>query len=572
VPDQICAADADAGAAVAAVGDAIDRQAHAAAARLTGGLSPVSLLEAWQDWALHMAASPGRRWSLCQEAGAEAFKVLTAPASVETKADPRFREDGWRQWPFSAYAAGFQACERWWRTATTEVPGVQERNERIVAFAARQLLDTVSPSNFAATNPEVLARVVATGGASIAQGASNLVEDMVAQMGAGPAPSFKVGRDVALTPGEVVARTALAEIIQYRPTTGTVHPEPVVIVPAWINRYYILDLTPQDSLVRTLVAEGFTVFIVSWKNPGAEDRDLGFEDYRKLGALAAIDVAAKITGSATVNAVGYCLGGTLLLMTAAAMARDGDQRIGSLTLLASQADFTEAGELTLFVTNAQIALLEDLMWERGYLRPEQMSGAFQLLQSNDLIWSRMIHEYLMGEPRTVRSLDAWSQDATRLPFRMESENLRGLYLNNDLAEGRFCADGKPVALRDITAPMFVLGTETDHIAPWRSVYKLLLLCKTDITFTLTNHGHNVGVIAAPGTPGHRHRVRRQRLHGAYVAPDAWFAKTPPTEGSWQPVWLAWLAARSGAKVAPPPLGVPSEPGLGAAPGSYVLQP
>ena len=559
-------------ASVAATGEAIDRQAHAATARLTGGLSPVGLLEAWQDWALHLAASPGRRWSLRQEAVAEAMKSLSAPATVETSSDPRFRDDGWRQWPFNAYAAGFQACERWWRSATTNVPGVQAKNQRIVAFAARQALDTISPSNFAATNPEVLSRIVATGGASLLQGASNFAEDVAVQLGDDPETPFKVGRDVAVTPGQVVLRTALAEVIQYRPSTATVHPEPVVIIPAWINRYYILDLTPQESLVRSLVAEGFTVFIVSWKNPGAEDRERGFEDYRQLGALAAIDAATRITGSKTVHAVGYCLGGTLLTMTAAAMARDGDRRIGSLTLLASQADFTEAGELSLFITESQVALLEDLMWERGYLRPEQMSGAFQLLQSNDLIWSRVIHEYLMGERRTLQSLDAWSQDATRLPFRMESENLRKLYLDNDLAEGRFVAGGKPVALRDIAAPMFVLGTETDHIAPWRSVYKLLLLCEADITFVLTNHGHNVGVVSPPGSPGRRHRVRRQKARGAYLAPDAWLERAKPQDGSWQPAWFAWLADRSSPKAAPPPLGVPGEACLGAAPGTFVLEP
>lgn len=562
--------DAD---AAAAERDPIDHRLHAAVARLTGGLSPVSLAEAWQDWSLHLATLPGRCLALSRAAGEEAWLALATPPQVETAIDPRFRADAWRQWPFSAYASAFQGCERWWRNATTNIPGVRQPNERVVAFMARQMLDMVSPSNFVATNPQVLTRAFTTGGLSLVRGAANYAHDLAALSHGLPPLEFKVGRDVAVTPGEVVLRTPLAEVIQYRPTTDKVHPEPIVIVPAWIMKYYILDLTPADSLVRALVAEGFTVFMVSWKNPDAGDRDRGFEDYRKLGALAAIDAACRITGSDKVHAVGYCLGGTLSMITAAAMARDEDERIASLTLLAAQADFTEAGELSLFISEAQVALLEDLMWDRGYLLPEQMAGTFQVLRANDLIWSRLIHEYLMGEPLKVQPLDAWSQDATRLPFMMESQNLRGLYLDNDLAEGRFLADGRPIALRDIRAPMFVLGTETDHIAPWRSVYKLLLLCESDITFALADHGHNVGVVAPPAGPPRHHRVRRQGSKDAYLAPDSWFGQTPAEPGSWWTVWFDWLHARGGALVAPPKLGCPAGEfaPLEPAPGQYVLQ-
>ncbi|MFI4976495.1 MAG: PHA/PHB synthase family protein [Caulobacterales bacterium] len=549
----------------------IDRHLHAAAARLTGGLSLVGLAGAWQDWALHLAASPGLCMGLAQDAWAGAFRLATRPTEIETAQDPRFRGPGWQAQPFNAYAAGFQAVEQWWRKATTGVHGVTGQHERVASFAARQMLDMVSPSNFVATNPDVLARAVATGGGSLVQGAANLAADVVTP--GRDAGDFQVGRDVAVTPGEVVARTPLAEIIQYRPSTATVRPEPVVIVPAWIMKYYILDLTPAESLVRALVADGFTVFMVSWKNPGPEDRDRDFDDYRRLGALAAIDAACEITGSKRVHAAGYCLGGTLLAMTAAAMARDGDERLASLTLLASQADFTEAGELTLFVNEAQVALLEDLMWDRGYLRPEQMAGTFQVLRANDLIWSRMIGEYLMGDPRRARALDAWSADATRLPFRMESQNLRSLYLDNELAEGRFRVGGHPVALRDIAAPMFVLGTEFDHIAPWRSVYKLLLLCEAPITFVLTDRGHNVGVVCPPGVGERHQRVRRQSASEPYVDPDAWLASTPPRPGSWWPTWFAWLHERSGPMAPPPPMGDADNgfASLGPAPGRYVLE-
>jgi polyhydroxyalkanoate synthase len=554
---------------------AIDRHLHAAAARLTAGLSVVGLLEAWQDWGLHLAASPGRCLQLAQDAGMEAFRALTHPGTVETALDPRFRGPGWQSQPFEAYAAGFQGVEEWWRKALTGVPGVTRQHERVVAFTMRQMLDMVSPGNFVATNPDVLTATVTTGGANLAQGAIQFLNDLSARARRADA-DYQVGRDVAATPGEVVLRTALAEIIQYRPTTASVRPEPVVIVPAWIMKYYILDLTPADSLVRALVAEGFTVFMVSWKNPGPEDRDRGFDDYHRLGAMAAIDAACRITGAEKVHAVGYCLGGTLMTMTAAAMARDGDQRLASLTLLAAQADFTDAGELTLFINEGQIALLEDLMWDRGYLRPEQMAGAFHILRANDLIWSRMISEYLMGQPRRRRALDAWSDDATRLPYRMQSQNLRNLYLGNDLAEGRFCLDGRPIALRDIATPVFVLGTETDHIAPWRSVYKLLLLCEADMTFVLTDRGHNVGIVCPPVQAERRRRrfrVRRQSARGGYLDPEAWLAAAPVEPGSWWPTWFAWLHDHSGEMTAPPSIGR-AESGLlplAPAPGRYVLE-
>ena len=547
-----------------------DRHLHAAAARLTSGLSPAGLHEAWLDWAWHLASSPARRLALAQSALSKAANLAISPGAVERDHDPRFRGPGWASWPFNAYASSFQTIEQWWREATTDVQGVTDQHERVVGFAARQILDIFSPSNFIATNPEVLARIAATGGASLAQGALNWVNDRV---GVAPdeGPAFTVGREVAATPGEVILRTPLAEVIQYRPTTAEVRKEPVVIIPAWIMKYYILDLTPQDSMVRALVEQGHTVFMVSWKDPEPSDRDRGFDDYRQLGALAAIDAACRITGSDKVHAVGYCLGGTLLSITAAAMARDGDNRLASLTLLAAQADFTEAGELSLFINESQVALLEDLMFERGFLRPEQMAGVFQMLKANDLIWSRLVHEYLMGEPQRTSALDAWSADTTRLPARMESQNLRNLYLKNDLAEGRFCVGGRPVALRDISAPIFALGTETDHIAPWRSVYKLLLLCDTDITYCLTDHGHNVGVVCPPGRGERRRRLRHQTIDGAYLDPQAWIDQTPPIAGSWWPDWFAWLDAHSGPMTAPPPMGAPDQ-GLAPiepAPGSYV---
>ena len=404
---------------------------------------------------------------------------------------------------------------------------------------------------------------------------SNFAEDFKrAAAGEGPGgfEAFQVGKTVAVTPGKVVHRTPLAEIIQYGPATDRVRPEPIVIVPAWIMKYYILDLSPVNSLVRFLTERGFTVFMISWKNPGAEDRGVGFDEYRTQGVLPAIEAATAITGAEHVHAVGYCLGGTLLAIAAAAMARDHDDRLASLSFLAAQVDFTEAGELMLFINESQVAFLEDMMWERGYLDAKQMSGAFQLLRPNDLIWSRMVHDYLMGQRTTPIDIMAWNADATRMPYRMHSEYLRSLFLNNDLAEGRFIVDGRPITVHDIRLPVFAVGTERDHVAPWRSVFKFHFLADADVTFVLTNGGHNAGVLSEPGHV-HRHfRIALHRHDEHYIDPETWLAANPPREGSWWPAWSAWLTERSGRPVEPPPLGRANGKfaPLEDAPGRYVL--
>jgi polyhydroxyalkanoate synthase len=324
-------------------------------------------------------------------------------------------------------------------------------------------------------------------------------------------------------------------------------------------------------LVKFLTQQGFTVFMVSWKNPGAEDRDVGFDDYRTEGLLPAIEVATAITSARKVHAVGYCLGGTLLAFTAAAMARENDERLASLSLFAAQVDFTEAGELMLFIDESQVSFFEDMMWERGFLDSMKMAGAFQMLRSNDLIWSRSIHDYLLGEQSFAVDIMAWNADATRMPYRMHSQYLRSLFLRNDLAEGRFKVDGRPVALLDIRVPTFAVATERDHVAPWRSVFKLHLLTDTEITFVLTNGGHNAGILSEPDHPHRHYRTSLRKPGEPYVDPDAWFADHPLQEGSWWPAWATWLAARSGEPVRPPALGDAS--GFAAiedAPGSYVL--
>jgi polyhydroxyalkanoate synthase len=336
-------------------------------------------------------------------------------------------------------------------------------------------------------------------------------------------------------------------------------------------KYYILDLSPENSLVRYLVDQGHTVFMVSWKNPTNEDRDLGIQDYIDLGARAAIDVIHKITNK-PIHLAGYCLGGTLAAITAAAMARDEDKRLASLTLLAAQTDFTQAGELMLFIDESQVAYLEDMMWSQGFLDTRQMSGAFHLLRSNDLIWSRMVHDYLMGERSPLTDMMAWNADATRMPYRMHSEYLRGLFLENSLAEGRFKVDGHAVSLEAITVPVFAVGTEHDHIAPWQSVFMIHNLVDAEVTFALTSGGHNAGIISPPGTTGRGYRVRTSPRHELELEPDSWLTRAESRQGSWWQAWRDWLGEHSHGRERSALHQPDTNAALGDAPGTYVRQP
>jgi poly[(R)-3-hydroxyalkanoate] polymerase subunit PhaC len=486
--------------------------------------------------------------------------------------DKRFAGEEWQAWPYNLYQQAFLLHQQWWHNATTGVRGVSKRHENMVEFAARQVLDMVSPSNFLLTNPEVLAQTVRSGGMNLVTGFQNLLEDWQrATTGQKPVGTedLVVGRDVAITPGKVIHRNALMELIQYAPATATVRSEPVLIVPAWIMKYYILDLSPTNSLVRYLTQRGYTVFMVSWKNPGPDDRDLGMDDYRRLGVMAALDVIGAIVRDRRIHATGYCLGGTLLATAAAAMARDGDDRLQSITLLAAQTDFHEAGELTLFINESQLAFLDDMMGEQGFLDTKQMAGTFQLLRSNDLVWSYMIRNYLMGGRAPMSDLMAWNADATRMPYRMHSEYLRRLFLDNDLAEGRYVVDGKPIALGDIRAPIFAVGTQRDHVAPWRSTYKIHLLTDTEVTYLLATGGHNAGIVSEPGRSGKGFQVRTAKADDRYVDPDTWASAAPHHDGSWWPEWVGWLERHSGTPVPPPTMGCDEHPPLADAPGAYV---
>jgi polyhydroxyalkanoate synthase len=343
------------------------------------------------------------------------------------------------------------------------------------------------------------------------------------------------------------------------------------MVPAWIMKYYILDLSPGNSLVKYLVDQGHTVFMISWKNPGPEDRDLSLDDYLRHGVMAAIDTVGRIVPKRRIHALGYCLGGTLLSIAAAAMARDHDERLASMTLLAAQTDFTEPGELALFIDDSQLTYLEDQMWEKGYLDSLQMSGAFQLLRSVDLFWSGIVKQYLKGERTPLNDLMSWNADGTRMPYRMHTDYLRSMFLHNDLATGRFRVWGRPVALPDIDIPIFCVGTVTDHVAPWKSVYKLHLLTHAELTFCLTTGGHNVGVVNPPSPESRRkYRMETRPKGGDYTDPETFEQTAKEYAGSWWTAWEGWLSARSPGKVAPPKPGGGVVKPLGDAPGKYVF--
>ncbi|MDE8652107.1 PHA/PHB synthase family protein [Novosphingobium album (ex Liu et al. 2023)] len=569
------------------IAETLDRAALAAIAQATRGLSPATMVLAASDWAMHLASSPGKQMQLGAKMARKYLRLFdylgrcacdpaAGPAIEPLPQDHRFADPAWKQVPFDQIAQAFLLSQQWWHAATTGIGGVSKQHEAQVSFAARQMLDLFAPTNFIATNPVLQHRIVETGGKCLIDGFAHLVEDMERTLRGEPpvgAEHFKVGETVATAKGKVVWRNRLIELIQYAPTTDQVRPEPVLIVPAWIMKYYILDLSPENSLVRWLTGQGYTVFMISWHNPGSQDRDLDLDAYRRLGPMAALDAICAITGAARVHAAGYCLGGTLLSVAAAAMARDGDDRLASVTLLAAQTEFSEPGELGLFIDEAQLNVLEAMMWSRGYLDSSQMGGAFQILRSNDLVWSRVLETYLMGEREPMIDLMAWNADGTRMPYAMHSEYLTRFFLDDDLAEGKFKVDGRTIVLSDIHAPLFVVSTERDHVAPWHSVHKIHLLTGAEITFVLASGGHNAGIVSEPGHAGRRYRVLTREAGGPSHDPDDWLTRAPQKEGSWWLEWGRWLDARSGEPGAPPPLGAPDKgyPPIADAPGRYVLE-
>lgn len=577
---EACASAPEEEAALGAL--SFDRFLHAVQGRFTLGISPVSLALAWLDWGLHVINAPGKRADLSEKAIKKFLRYWVyclhtvinpreVPCVPPHPHDKRFESDAWQKWPFNWLYQGFLNSQALVHEATTGIRGVSAHHEEVVNFTARQIMDIFSPSNFFMTNPEVLTETKKHSGSNLLAGLMNLIEDRErAFSGKKPVVTdgFRVGENIAVTKGSVVYRNQLIELIQYEPLTKKTHPEPILIVPAWIMKYYILDLSPENSMAKYLVENGYTVFMISWKNPGREERDFSFETYRKRGIMDALNYIEKKVTPRPVHAVGYCIGGTLLSITASTMARDGDERLKSITLMAAQVDFEEAGELKLFIDESQVTYLEDIMWDQGYLNTRQMAGAFQLLRSNDLLWSRNIHYYLMGQRPPGFDLMAWNADATRMPSKMHTEYLRNLMLNNELAEGKFMSGDKTITLKQINAPLFVVAAERDHVAPWRSVYRLHELTSTEITYLLTTGGHNAGIVSPPGRINRSYQMTmRHENDRRQVDPDMWRAMVQTHEGSWWTPWLEWLKERSSDMVNPPSIATH----LMDAPGSYVHQ-
>lgn len=570
--------------------EAIDRSLQVAFSKFTGGISPAALMLAFYDWYFHLMIHPAKQLELLKlanENGTFLFNQFVGHLSGDATGeysllplpqDKRFTGKSWQQFPYTFYYETFLQMQNWWHVATTNVRGVSQHHQDVVDFSLRQFVDMISPSNYLLTNPEILEATKEQKGENLLRGFENFLEDQRRQFAGEPpvgADHFVVGENLAISPGKVIYRNQLIELIQYAPATEEVYAEPVLITPAWIMKYYILDLIPQHSLVKYLVDHGHTVFMISWKNPKKKERKFGMEDYLKLGIFSALDVIGKVIPDQQIHLVGYCLGGTLTAIAAATLARNNDHRLATMTLFAAQTDFTEPGELGLFIDESQISFLESIMQEKGYLDTHQMAGAFQLLRSNDLIWSRLVHDYMLGVRKPLTDLMAWNADATRMPYKMHSEYLRKLFLNNQLAEGKFTIDGKSIALTDIAIPIFVVATERDHVSPWHSVFKINLLTTGDVTFALTTGGHNVGIVSLPSkTTKRSYRISTLKETDRYIDADTWFNQTEPTEGSWWPAFEKWLAKKSSKrKITAPSMG---NEALGItpieeAPGSYVRE-
>ncbi len=568
--------------------EALDGLLHAEAARWTGGLSPVSLALASMDWAMHLATQPAQATRLATEAlgmaaGAAVDALTQAHQPREASARPddlRFAADAWQRWPYPLLVHQYLAAERWWADAT-QLRGMEPHHRDVVGMFARQWLDLLSPANAGLANPEVWDRTLAERGDNLRKGAAIALDQWRARQALPPLQdhggAFQPGEDVAVTPGEVVHRNHLVELIQYRPSTPRVDAEPVFIVPSWIMKYYILDLSPHNSMVRWLVSQGHTVFILSWRNPDAGDALLDMDDYLALGVFDALAAVGRRVPGEGVHAVGYCLGGTLLAIAAAALARpgqvDGAARLpplASLSLLAAETDFSEPGEMGALIDESQVTLLEEMMAERGFLTGRQMAGSFQFLHSRELIWSATLRELWMGERLRPNDLMAWNADVTRMPAAMHSQYLRRMYLRNELAEALYPVEGRPVSLNDVTLPVFLVGTEKDHVAPWRSVYKLHRLTDAEVSFVLTSGGHNAGIVSEPGHPNRRWRQHTRPRGGAWQPPDAWEGAAEAHEGSWWTAWDAWLRAK-GSHRQVPAREIARGDSLAPAPGTYVHQ-
>jgi polyhydroxyalkanoate synthase len=527
--------------------------------------NPAKLAEShialWQQYAALWQSSMMRAW------GAPA-----APVAEPAKGDKRFRHEGWQDHLLFDYIKqSYLIAARWLHENVASVEGLDEPTKRKVDFFTRQYIDALAPSNFAMTNPEVFKETIATGGQNLVKGLNNLLDDI--ERGNGQlrismtdAKAFELGVNIGTTPGKVVFRNALLELIQYEPSTKKVHERPLLVIPPWINKFYILDLREKNSFLRWAVAQGHTTFVISWVNPDEKLAGKDFEDYLSEGMLAALGAIEKATGAKDVNAVGYCLGGTLLAATLGWLAAKKQKRIASATFMSSLIDFTHAGELEVFIDEDQVASLERKMRERGYLEGSEMANTFNMLRANDLIWSFVINNYLLGRDPFPFDLLHWNCDSTRMPAKMHSFYLRNLYMRNALRKpGGVTLDGVPIDLALAKVPTYFVSAIEDHIAPWKTTYAGPSILGGPSRFVLSGSGHIAGMINPPVANKYGYWTNETLA----PTPDAWFDGAKQHEGSWWTDWQAWVGERTGKPVAPRIPGKGKLKVLGDAPGSYV---
>jgi polyhydroxyalkanoate synthase subunit PhaC len=454
--------------------------------------------------------------------------------------------------------------------AVRNVKGLDSKTARKVDFYTRQFVDAIAPSNFIGTNPEVLRATIETGGDNLLRGLSNLLDDLGRGKGRlaitmTDMNAFRLGVNVAATPGKVVAQNDLMQLIQYAPATSEVRRRPLLIVPPWINKFYVLDLRPNNSFIRWAVAQGHTVFVISWANPDERLATKTFEDYMLEGPLAALTFIEQAVGEQEVNAIGYCLGGTLLASTLAYLSAKSNDRIKSATYFVTLVDFTDAGDMAVFIDEPHLSMLERRMKERGYLEASDMAASFNILRANELIWSFVVNNYLLGKQPIPFDLLYWNSDATRMPAAMHSFYLRNMYHENNLVKpGGITLSGVPIDLRRITTPSFLLSTREDHIAPWRSTYAATRIYSAPMKFVLSASGHIAGVVNPPGSKyGYWQNDQLPRT------PDEWFEKAAPISGSWWPAWDQWVSEYAAGTVAARNPGSGKLPAIEDAPGSHV---
>lgn len=494
-----------------------------------------------------------------------------APDSGAAPVDRRFRGADWQLPLFDFIRQGYLLTAQWLLGRVAGASDLDPATRHKLAFYTRQYVDAMSPSNFVATNPEVLRATVESGGQNLLHGFRNMLADL--KRGDGQLEplmtspdAFELGVNIAATPGKVVFQNDMMQLIQYAPLTEQVYRRPLLVVPPWINKFYVMDLQPKNSLVRWWLEQGYTVFMISWVNPGPELAGKSFEDYMLEGPLAALDAIEQACGEREVNAVGYCIGGTLLMSTLAYMQATGDPRIKSATTFASLLDFSEPGDLGVFIDEEQITALEAKMAEAGYLDGTSMASAFNLLRANDLIWSFYVNNYLLGKDPAPFDLLFWNSDATRMPAAMHSFYLRNMYLHNRLREpGGITLAGVPIDLSKITVPCYLVATAEDHIAPWQSVYAGARLLGGRTRFVLSGSGHIAGIINPPAARKYQHWT----CDGLPETPAEWRESAQEHAGSWWPDWKFWLGRLAGGKVMARQPGAGQLPALGDAPGSYV---